>query len=110
MYLIIAKIERVIKEEVENMEYINDINITEAVIHILDSNGEEPVLNEYNLELDDDTYKFLFKHMEKCLKDEELKYAKFNSERNIVKEIVQDYLNGNNAFIELSKELARQLF
>ncbi|HEY5525517.1 MAG TPA: nucleoid-associated protein, partial [Clostridium sp.] len=93
------------------MDYINDINITEAVIHILDSNGEDPVLNEYNLQLDDDTYKFLFKHMEKCLKDEELKYAKFNSERNIVKEIVQDYLNGiDDTFIDLSKELARQLF
>ncbi|PRR84648.1 nucleoid-associated protein [Clostridium vincentii] len=93
------------------MDYINDINITEAVIHILDSNGEDPVLNEYNLQLDEDTYKFLFKHMEKCLKDEELKYAKFNTERNIVKEIVQDYLNGiDDAFIQLSKELARQLF
>jgi len=93
------------------MEYISDINITEAVIHILDSNGEEPILNEYNLELDDDTYRFLFKHIEKCLKDEELRYAKFNSERNIVKEIVQDYLNGiDDGFIELSKELSRQLF
>lgn len=26
------------------MEYINEININEAVIHILDSNGEEPIL------------------------------------------------------------------
>ena len=57
------------------MEYINDININEAVIHILDSNGEEPVLNEYSLELDEDIYKFLYKHIEKCLKDDELKYA-----------------------------------
>ena len=56
------------------MEYVNDININEAVIHILDSNGEEPVLNEYSLDLDEDIYKFLFKHIEKCFKDEELKY------------------------------------
>ena len=28
------------------MEYINDINIQEAVIHILDSNSTEPILNE----------------------------------------------------------------
>ena len=75
------------------MEYINDININEAIIHILDSNGEEPVLNEYSLELDEDIYKFLYKHIEKCLKDDELKYARFNPERNIVKEVVQDYLN-----------------
>lgn len=93
------------------MEYINDININEAVIHILDSNGEEPVLNEYSLELDEDIYKFLFRHIEKCLKDEELKYARFNPERNIVKEVTQDYLNGvDSGLINLSKELASQLF
>ena len=93
------------------MEYINDINIQEAIIHIVDSNGEEPILNEYNLELNEDTYKFLYKHIEKCFKDEELKYAVFNPERNIVKEVVQDYLNGiDNDLIGLSQELARQLF
>lgn len=93
------------------MDYINDININEAVIHILDSNGVEPILNEYKLDLDEDTYKFLYKHIEKCLKDDELKYARFNEERNIVKEIVQDYLNGvDNDLINISKELARQLF
>lgn len=93
------------------MEYINDININEAVIHVLDSNGEDPVLNEYSLELNEDIYKFVYRHIEKCLKDEELKYAKFNTERNIVKEVVQEYLNRtDNDLVKLSKELASQLF
>ena len=93
------------------MEYINDININGAVIHILDSNVDEPVLNEYSLELDEDIYKFLYKHIEKCLKDDELKYARFNPERNIVKEVVQGYLSGiDKDLISLSKELASQLF
>lgn len=93
------------------MEYINDINIQQAVIHILDSNSDEPILNEYNLELNEDIYKFIHRHIEKCFKDEELKYALFNPERNIVKEVVQDYLNGiEDNIIELSKELASQLF
>ncbi len=93
------------------MEYISDINIQEAVIHIVDSNTDEPILNEYSLELNEDTYNFLHRHLEKCFKDEELKYALFNPERNIVKEVVQDYLNGiDNDLISLSKELARQLF
>ena len=93
------------------MDYINDIDINEAVIHILDSNSSDPVLNEYSLELNEDVYKFLYRHIEKCLKDDELKYAKFNSERNMVKEVVQDYLNGTDSdLIELSKELAIQLF
>lgn len=93
------------------MEYINDINIQEAVIHILDSNGGEPVLNEYSLELNEDIHKFIYRHIEKCFNDEELKYAKFNPERNIVKEVVQDYLNAiDSDLISLSKELAKQLF
>jgi nucleoid-associated protein YejK len=93
------------------MEYVNEININQAVIHVLDGNGEKPILNEYSLELDEDVYTFIYKHIEKCLKDDELKYSKFNAERNIVKEVVQDYLNGiDNDLINLSKELARQLF
>lgn len=93
------------------MEYVNDINVNEAVIHILDSNGGDPILNEYSLDLTDDIYKFIFKHIDKCLKDEELKYAIFNPERSIVKEVCQDYLNGiDNNLVELSKELARQMF
>jgi len=93
------------------MQYINDININEAVIHILDSNGEEPVLNEYSLELNEDVYKFIHRHLEKCLKDEDLKYAKFDGQLVFVRENVKSYLNGtDNNLIELSKTLAKQLF
>ena len=90
------------------MEYVNDINIIEAVIHILDSNSDEPILNEYKLELTDEIYKFIYKHVEKGLKSEDLKYAIFNPERHIVKEVSQDFLNGvNSDIVEVSKELAR---
>ena len=92
------------------MEYINEINITEAIIHILDNNNDEPVLNEYSLELNEDTYNFLFKHIEKALKDEDLRYAVFNEGRSIVKELSQEYLNGETDLITVSKEMARQLF
>jgi 37-kD nucleoid-associated bacterial protein. len=92
------------------MEYINEISIVEAVVHILDINSDEPILNEFTLELKDDVYKFVLRHIERALKDEELRYALFNSGRNIVKEITQEYLNGQNNIIEVSKELARSLF
>ncbi|KEI84040.1 nucleoid-associated protein [Clostridium botulinum] len=92
------------------MEYIKEININEAIIHILDSNANGPILNEYKLRLDDDNYKFILKHVEKCLKDQQLRYAKFNNGRNIVKEICQEYLNGQNDLLTISKELAKQLF
>ena len=93
------------------MEYINEININAAVIHILDSNASEAVLNEYALELDEDTYLFLYKHIEKCLKDDELKYAVFNEGNNPVREYAQDFLCGKNSnLIDVSKKIARQLF
>ncbi|APR02840.1 hypothetical protein CLQ_13958 (plasmid) [Clostridium botulinum Af84] len=92
------------------MEYIKEVNINEAIIHILDSNANSPILNEYKLGLDDENYKFILKHVEKCLKDQQLRYAKFNNERNIVKEISQEYLNGQNDLLIISKELAKQLF
>ncbi|MBY6798127.1 nucleoid-associated protein [Clostridium botulinum] len=92
------------------MEYIKQVNINEAVVHILNNNSEEPVLNEYKLRLDDECYKYILKHIEKCLKDEELKYAKFNEDKNIVKKVSQEYLNGQNDLLDVSKELARQLF
>lgn len=92
------------------MEYINEISIMEAVVHILDINSDEPILNEYTLELNDEVYKFVLRHIERALKDEELRYALFNSGRGIVKEISQEFLNGQNNLLEVSKELARNLF
>lgn len=92
------------------MEYVNEVNLKEAIIHILDSNAEEPVYNEYPLKMADETYEYIFKHIQKCLKDEELKYAVFNSERNIIKELSQEYLNGQSDLVSVSKEISRQLF
>ncbi|ERI92601.1 hypothetical protein HMPREF1982_02210 [Clostridiales bacterium oral taxon 876 str. F0540] len=93
-----------------NLEYIKEIHINEAVLHVLDNNSGEPLLNEYTIELNEEIYKFLLRHVERCLKDEELRYAVFNEERNIVKDLSQEYLNGENSLLEVSKELARQMF
>ncbi len=93
------------------MEYVNDINIMEAVVHVLDQNSDEPILNEYKIDLNEDVYRFIYKHIEKCLKSEDLKYAMFNPERHVVKEVSQGFLNGENRdLVEVSQELAKQLF
>lgn len=92
------------------LEYIKEVQINEAVIHVLDNNAEEPILNEYALELNEEIYAFLFRHIEKSLKDEELRYAVFNEGRNIVKELSQECLKGENNLLEVSKEMARQLY
>lgn len=92
------------------MEYIKDITIMEAVVHVLDNNGEEPILNEYQLDLNDDVYTFLFKHLDKCLKDEDLKYAIFKEDKSIVRKISQEYLSLERDVLSASKDLAKQFF
>lgn len=92
------------------MEYIKEVNINEAVIHILDNNTDEPILNEYALDLTEEIYGFLYKHIQKLLRDDELKYAVFKEGRNIVQEISREYLSGHNNLLEVSKELGRQMF
>ncbi|MGG7162641.1 nucleoid-associated protein [Clostridium ihumii] len=92
------------------MEYIKEINILDAVIHVLDNNSDEPILNAFALDLNEETYTFVAKHVQRCLKDEELKYAFFTEDRNIVKEVSQEFLSGENNILNVSKELAKQLF
>ncbi|MDQ0150698.1 nucleoid-associated protein [Eubacterium multiforme] len=93
------------------MEYIYDINVNEAVIHVLDTNAGEPLLTEYLLDLSENNYKYIYKEIERCLKNEELKYAKFNEGRSIIKEVTRDYLNANeDNLVNISKDIARQMF
>ena len=99
-----------VKGSGEFLEYIKEVNINEAVIHILDNNSDEPILNEFGLDLTEEIYGFLYKHIQKVFRDEELKYAKFKESRGIVKEISREYLSGHNNILEVSKELARQMF
>ncbi|UZW13224.1 nucleoid-associated protein [Clostridium pasteurianum] len=92
------------------MEYINEVNLNEAVVHVLDNNADEPIYNEFMLELSDETYEFILKHIQKCLKSEELKYAIFNDGQNSIKEFSKNYLNDKGDFLSISKKIAKQLF
>ena len=92
------------------MEYIKEININEAIIHVLDNNADAPILNEYALDLDEDMYNILFKLIKKSLNDEKLRYAVFNKGANDVRSITQQYLNGHTNLLDISKGLAGELF
>lgn len=92
------------------MDKIRDISITEAVLHVLDTNSDEPILNNYMMELTEERYKFILSHIERVLKDENLKYASFKSKNTIIKEVSQDYLNGRIDLNIASKEIVKGLF
>lgn len=40
------------------MDKIRDISINEAVLHVLDNNTDEPILNNYQLDINEDSYRF----------------------------------------------------
>lgn len=86
------------------------MEIKNAVIHVLDREAEEPLLNEFELEINDDIYNFIEKHLSKCINDDDSRKGKFKDGRNIIREVCTRIVEDNAYFLEASKEIARQLF
>lgn len=92
------------------MRNIKQVNIIKAIIHILDSSLDEPVLNDAELEINDEINDFLIKHIIKSSADDEAKCAVFNDGRNLIRELTEDILNNKGSFIECSREIAKVFF
>lgn len=86
------------------------INVSKAVIHVLNQESSEPLLNEFELEINDDIYNFLEKHISKSLSDDDARKARFKEGLNLVKEVSFRTFVEPDYFLEGSKEIARQLF
>ncbi|EGS5729121.1 nucleoid-associated protein [Clostridium perfringens] len=76
----------------------------------MENDGTNPILNENLLELNEDTYKFLYKHIEKTLKDNKIKYARFIEKDNELKDICYNILEDKISLLEGSKRIANQLY
>jgi hypothetical protein len=92
------------------MRNIKQVEIMKAVIHVIDSNMEEPILNDFELEINEDIHEFLIKHITRSSSDEEAKCAVFEEGRNLVKEISQDIINDPDMFLQCSKEITTHFF
>ncbi|AJA50080.1 hypothetical protein CPAST_c40510 [Clostridium pasteurianum DSM 525 = ATCC 6013] len=92
------------------MDKIRDISINEAVLHVLDNNADEPILNNYQLDINEDSYRFILSHIERVLKDDNLRYAKFMDKKNIIKDTCQRYLDGRVNILPSSSIIAKSLF
>lgn len=89
---------------------ITEFKIEEAIIHVLDVNCDEPILNESYLNLlNEDINIFLTKHITKILKDEELNLGKFNNENELL-ECVQGFFKKEIDLLEASKKIANNFF
>lgn len=91
------------------MRNIKDITINKAVIHIVDNSMEEPILNQKELYLTDETLEFVGKHIAKASSDEEAKYANFNG-NNDIQNICRELIYNSDSFMEKSRDLAKIFF
>ncbi|KMT20851.1 nucleoid-associated protein [Clostridium cylindrosporum] len=91
------------------MRNIRNITVNRAIIHIIDNSMEEPILNQRDLYLTDETLDFIGKHIAKASSDEEAKYAKFNGSNNI-ENICRSAIYDEDKFIESSNEIAKAFF
>lgn len=90
------------------MEY--DIHIKRAVLHILDTSINFPVLSNSELELDGEISEFLEKHIFKILEDTNLKKAVFMGEVNAARDICAAVKSDEGCFLEASNALGGMIF
>lgn len=90
------------------MEY--DIHIKNAVLHILDTNIDLPVLSKEEMDISGEITDFLEKHIYKILEDANLKKAEFIEDINIVRDMCQAISADESCFLEASREMAKLIF
>lgn len=90
------------------MEY--SIQIKTAVLHILDTSINLPLLSNNELYIDGEVSEFLEKHIYKVLDDTNLKKARFIGDSNIVRDLCQAIIADDNNFTGASKEIANVIF
>lgn len=92
------------------MRNIKNVEINRAIIHIMDTSLEEPILNEQELYLDDEIIDFINGHILKSTSDEEAKCAVFKEGDGEIKKHIESIITNNDLFLEKSKEIALSFF
>jgi hypothetical protein len=90
------------------MEY--DIHIKNAILHILDTSINLPVLSNSEIDIDGEISEFLEKHINKILDDSNIKKARFIGDTNAVRDMCQAIKTDEACFSEASKEIANTIF
>lgn len=92
------------------MRAVKEVSIKKAIAHKLDNNLDDPILSDYELDLDESVVSFITTHIKKSLEDEKARIAKYNEGRNIVRESADSTFDNEDVFVQESKEISRQLF
>lgn len=88
----------------------SDFSIEDAIITVLDKGAEQPILNEFTLELTESVFKFLDKHIRKCFDNDNIKFGCFNEDGNMIKDVSGKLLRNEIEIIEASKYFSNILF
>ncbi len=81
------------------------------VVHILDKESDTPILNDYEGRVSPEVDKFFQKVINKVVKDDDLRKAKFNNyEDNLIRNCCEQIIYDENTFLQNSKEIASYLF
>ncbi len=86
----------------------DEIIITDAIVHILETEVAMPVLSEYVLERHEELNDLIRGHIYKILSGDDLKNCVFTEEGSDMYELLRAY-NGEN-FVEFSKYAAKDLY
>ena len=89
---------------------MDNLIITNAILHILDNTTVTPILSAKELELEIETYQFFEKHINKVLIDGAVKKGYFNPENNVVRDFCIQLRESSASFLDISNRLGDALF
>ena len=84
--------------------------INKFIIHVLDKNSDSPILNDFEGEINEEVQDFLEKHINRALKDDNTKKAKFMVYDNLIKKTCENIIYDSYTFVENTKIIANELF
>ena len=85
-----------------------EVSINKAILHVLDTNANIPVLSDMLLNMSMTVKEYIEKHVDRSLKDPEIKRTHFRT-GSPFKERVVDYQDNPHELIRVSSEIS-QLF
>lgn len=88
----------------------DNFEILDAIIHVLDKQSDEPILNLRCLELTELVEEFVGGHVSKLLKDEDNIKARLFNETGVIYKSVMACVSDPESFVACSKEIATYTF
>ena len=85
-----------------------EIRLRSVILHILDSTQGEPILSDDCLEFGSELSEFIKEHIAKIFAGDDSKKCEFHKNESEVYQILNEY--DDERFVEISKELARNLY